>query len=138
MKIYIDTNIYMDYFDGRNDYMRPLGEFAFQVFQRTLSCEFIIVVSSLVFDELEFNNKTIELQELFDELKKKNKVIFVEYTHEDKIEAQTLIRQRGGSFNDTLHTIIAKRTNVNCLVTRNLQDFTHLQDIMKISLPEFL
>lgn len=134
--LYIDTNIYLDYFEARNDYMRPLGEFAFQVFQRTLSCEFTVILSSLVLDELEFNHANLE--DLFEELKEKKKVIFVDYNEEDVRDTKMLLRQRGGSFNDTLHTVIAKRMNAEYLVTRNIKDFTHLQDLVKISFPEFL
>ncbi|MBD3304093.1 hypothetical protein GF343_03035 [Candidatus Woesearchaeota archaeon] len=53
--IYVDTNIYIDYFDGRTDYLRPPGEFAYQLLKRTFNCEFRIIVSSLVVDEIEYN-----------------------------------------------------------------------------------
>lgn len=50
--IYCDTNVYLDYFFDRRDNIRPLGEFAHQVIQRALGCEFYIVISDWVITEL--------------------------------------------------------------------------------------
>ncbi len=36
-KIYVDTNIYLDFFLNRKDKLRPLGDFAFELFKRTLA-----------------------------------------------------------------------------------------------------
>lgn len=138
MKIYLDTNIYMDYFDGRNDYMRPLGEFAFQIFQRTLSCEFSIVISSSLLKELHYNQYTDKIKELFEELEEKNKLIIAQCTSDDVTFAEMLSKKRGSPFADTLHAVIAKRMQAEWLITRNVKDYEELQDIIRISLPEML
>ena len=136
--IYIDTNIYLDYFEGRNDYLRPLGEFAFQTFQRTLSCEFTIIFSGLVLKELSNYMNEEDLYSLLNELKEKNKLIETKTTFQDKEKARQMIKQKRTDFNDTLHAIIAQRMNAKYLVTRNVKDYLELQEIVKIMMPESL
>lgn len=136
--IYLDTNIYMDHFDGRVDNLRPLGEFAFNILRRTLECEFRIIFSSLILDELVYNSYEEKISELIEDLKEKGKIINVDCTEEDKKKAGDICKERNTNFNDTVHAIIAKRMKAGYLVTRNVQDFTELQDLVKIVYPENL
>ena len=136
--LYIDTNVYLDYFEGRVDNLRPLGEFAYQIFQRTLSCEFHIVISSHLLKELRFIEKDSKIEEFLEEFKEKNKIIFVACSFEDKQFANLLSKQRKTPFADTLHAVIAKRIGAEYLITRNIKDYTELQDVIRILLPEFL
>jgi len=64
MLIYLDTNIYMDYFENRSDGLRPLGDFAFNLLRRCFECEFSIASSVLVAKEAEHNGYGGELQRL--------------------------------------------------------------------------
>jgi len=52
MKIYFDTNVYLDFLEDRSDSLKPLGELAHQAFLRGLDCEYFIVISDLVIEEL--------------------------------------------------------------------------------------
>ena len=133
-RIYVDTNIYLDYADVRTDGIRPLDELAFSVFQRTLSCEFEIVASDFVIEEILANlkNKTT-FNLLVAELKEKKKLIYVEATRQEFTEAK-----RSKNWTDTLHAIIAKRTNCKYIVTRNIVDFLKSSDILEPVLPEQL
>lgn len=137
-KIYVDTNVYLDYFEGRTDYMRPLGDFAHEVFQRTLSCEFTIILSGLVVKEILNNRDEEQMYDLINELKEKNKIIKTKATFEDKEKAGQIVKQKRTSFPDTLHAVIAQRMGAEYLVTRNIQDFVELQEMTKIVLPEHL
>lgn len=137
-KIYVDTNVYLDYFEGRTDYMRPLGDFAYEVFQRTLSCEFTIILSGLVVKEILNNRDEEQVYDLINELKEKNKIIKTKATFEDKEKAGQIVKQKRTSFPDTLHAVIAQRMGAEYLVTRNIQDFVELQEMTKIVLPEHL
>lgn len=136
--IYIDTNVYLDYFEGRTDKFRPLGEFAYQIFQRTLSCEFTIVFSGLLFKEILNHTKEQQLYAFLHEFKEKNKILETKATFEDKVKTQQIVKEKRTSFNDTLHAVIAQRMGAEFLVTRNIQDFLELQEIVKILLPEYL
>ena len=136
--IYIDTNIYLDYFDGRTDYLRPLGEFAYQMLKRTLQCEFRIVISGLVLKELFYNSYEEKTNKLLPDFYSKNKIIKIPADKKDVKKARDLCRQRRTSFNDTLHAVLACKANADFLVTRNLKDFYDLQDIIKLKCPENL
>ncbi len=136
--IYIDTNVYIDYFEDRRDKFRPLGEFAYQIFQRTLSCEFSIVFSGLLLKEILNHTKEQQLSALLHELKEKNKILETKATFEDKVKTRQIVKEKRTSFNDTLHAVIAQRMDAEFLVTRNIQDFLELQEMVKILLPEYL
>jgi len=136
--IYLDTNIYMDHFDGRVDKLRPLGQFAFEIVRRTLNCEFKIVMSSLIIDELVFNNYKEKITDLIKDLKEKDKIIKIVVNEEHKKETREISRTRKTDFNDTLHAVIANRLKAEYLVTRNVKDFVNLQDLIKIVYPENL
>jgi len=136
--IYLDTNIYMDHFDGRVDNLRPLGEFAFQIIRRTFECEFMIIFSSLVLDELVYNGYEEKINELIRDLKEKGKIISTDCNEDDKRKANKIRKEKNTGFNDTVHALIAKRIGADYLVTRNVQDFIELQDLVKIVYPENL
>lgn len=128
----------MDHFDGRVDKLRPLGEFAFEVLRRALECEFIIIISSLVLDELVFNTYEENITQLIKDLKEKGKLINTDCSEDDKKKAHDISVKRKTNYNDTIHSVIAKRMNAEYLVTRNVKDFFYLQDMVKIVYPENL
>jgi predicted nucleic acid-binding protein len=136
--IYIDTNVYLDYLEIRTDRLRPLHDFAFQLFRRTFSCEFTIACSQLVINELHYNIQQERIDELFRDLKQLNKIIMVGISRKDKMLAHKLVRDRGTPKDDTIHAIVAKRLGASYLVTRNIKDFAGLQDIISLALPENL
>ena len=138
LKLYLDTNIYIDYFDGRVDNLRPLGEFAFNLLKRVLECEFQIIISSLVLDELEYNTYKENMLSLIKDLKDKNKLLIIDVNEEDIKNANKVKKERKTSYNDTLHAVLANRIKADFLVTRNLKDFEELQDLIKVVLPENL
>ena len=40
------------------------------------------------------------------------------------------------NFGDALHVVLAEKSNVDKLITRNIKDFLELTDSLEISLPE--
>lgn len=51
--IYIDTNVWLDYFFNRDSGILSPAEISFELFKRSVSCEFYIVISSPLIFELE-------------------------------------------------------------------------------------
>ncbi len=137
-KIYLDTNIYIDYFDGRSNGLRPLGDFAYELLRRTFQCEFVIIISPLVLDELFYNTYEKKINRLMKDLKEESKVISITETETDRMEARMLAKQRKTDFNDTLHTVLASRVKADFLVTRNIQHFAQLHDLINVCYPENL
>lgn len=133
-RIYLDTNIYLDYCEKRSDRIRPLNEFAYLIFKRSLECEFEIVISNFVLEEINKNlkNKTV-FQILFTDLKKKKKLIYTEEKKEEYFKAK-----KHKNWPDALHAIIAKRTKCDYVITRNINDFLEFSDIINAKLPEEL
>lgn len=134
--IYIDTNCYIDYFEGRVDRLRPLGEFAYNLIRRSIECEFTIVISSLVIDELEFNSYHNQISELIQELKKYNKILYSEEQKSDEINTSLIVKKKKTPFNDTKHAVIANRLGVKYFVTRNFKDFENLNNLVDVVFPE--
>lgn len=54
-KIYIDTNIWIDYWTDRRNGFNLYGELARQMLGRVLDCEFEIVISDLILKEIKDN-----------------------------------------------------------------------------------
>lgn len=118
-KLYVDTNIYLDYLLKRNG-KTNFAEHAFKLFKRTISCEFRIVVSDHLIYEL---SKYVELEKtriLFLMIKKKVDKIRVE--EQDK----ELAKQLDCHYADALHIVLAKKANAEMIITRNGSDFEHL------------
>ena len=134
--IYLDTNIYLDYLENRNDKLRPLGEFALRLLQRTLECEFKIIISGLVVDEVERHLNKERLDEVITNLKEAEKLIRIEITSEDEIRAKELTKIKDTHFDDALHAVLAQKAKAKFLITRNINDFVDLQDLVDIRLPE--
>lgn len=133
-RIYVDTNVYMDLFENRSDRLRPLGEFAHQLFKRTFNCEFKIIISSEVIRELEKHGHNDRIKTMMDELKGYNKLDFV---HTEKNDMNKAAKRKDIShFNDRLHYILAEKANAEMFITRNWADFCGLGDL-PILLPEY-
>ncbi len=125
MRIYLDTNIYLDWLECRTDRLRPLGEFAFQIIRRTLECEFEIIISDVVLFELKRHTKMNEVMDLINKLSKKNKIIKIEKSEEDRSEAQRISPETGIHWQDVAHALLAKKADAECLITRD----AHLFDL---------
>ncbi|MBI2136359.1 hypothetical protein HYU06_04765 [Candidatus Woesearchaeota archaeon] len=132
-KIYLDTNIYLDYLLNRkNRYGKDIGSIAFTIFNRALACEFEIVLSSWTSEEL---IKTIEPDKfmfLIQMLKAKNKLHLVKCEQNDIEQAKKLSEH----YHDPLHAILAKKGNAEFVITRDLSGFECSKSIIKAYLPE--
>lgn len=136
-RIYIDTNVFLDYFHGRSDNIRPLSYFAYNVFRRALDCEFYIVISD--FSLKEFRNtglKDTDVDSLLEPFFSSGKMSVVGCTKEDKDIAYRISKERGLPLGDCLHSVIALRQK--CLVVTRDKHFDNLRDYVVVKLPENL
>jgi predicted nucleic acid-binding protein len=137
VNLYLDTNIYLDYWGDRKDNLRPLGEFAHILIQRAISCEFVICYSNLVFFELcKYCNlpEEVVFEEVFGHLAQAGKLRFITYTYEP--EATRLAQERKLSKPDAIHAVIAEKCNA-ILVSRDNHLLT-LGDQIRVMRPEEL
>jgi predicted nucleic acid-binding protein len=130
---YIDTCIWRDYWEDRNDGLKPLGEFAFRFLKEIAERNDTIIVSNIIVDELGIKYSFLEIVEIFDIIPKNN-LMNVSLSESQLKEAKKLFREV--SFADILHAVIARDNNA-ILVTRD-KHYDLLRDIAEIQTPENL
>ncbi len=133
-RIYCDTCVYIDLFEGRKDRFRDLGEFALSLFRKVREKEYKLIIS----DWLLYEIKKLSHEKNFNDLLKQFEdeyLIKVERSNEDERKARQL---SPSNFPDAMHVILAKKANAIYLVTRNIQDFAEFCKIIEIATPESL
>ncbi len=131
MRFYIDTCIWIDFFEDRNG-KNKRGLNAREFLVNILFSKCVIVSSSAVFDELLKRYTKKELQEKMKKIEHRIKLIKTNQKQEN--EAKMISRIRKLSFQDTFHAIIARDNNC-VLITRD-KDFSHLADFIEYYKPE--
>ncbi len=132
IKVYCDSNIFIDYFDERQDKIRPLKDFAFEFFSRGWNCEFKLVISDWLIEELERHLEKNQMDEIFNAFKNKEKLIFVKEEKQDKENAKKISKH----WDDALHAILANRAKADYLATRNIRHYEGCDKLVNVQLPE--
>lgn len=135
MRLYIDTNIFIDYLLGRKDKFRDLGLISFEFLRQVVEKEHEIIISDLLMKELEFNTKKEKIDELMSWLSENNKIIQIKAEKSDKILADRISKKLKLEYADCLHSSLAKRLKADYIITRNIKDFP---DLVETILPESL
>lgn len=128
MKVFVDSNIFLDYYFDRKNHIKPLGEFAFQFIKRALACEFELVICDRVLDEikrkLELNSLEVE-RRIFHELNSAKKLEIIDYSDQQALEAKQLGKNTGFPINDCLYAVIARDLTIP-IVSRD----NHFKEIL--------
>lgn len=128
MRVYIDTNVYLDYLlERKNKKGRSLADVAYAIFSRTISCEFEVVLSDHVIHELYRRSTPEETRMLFAAMAPK--LVKVRTEENDRRKAE----ESPTHFSDALHAMLAKKSESSLIVTRNIADF---RNIFEAKLPE--
>ena len=135
-KYYIDTSIWIDYYENRRDNLRPLGDWAFELFKKIRASNEIALYSDLVVDELLEKFTEAEVWQIFNILATGGQLKRLAAKNEQIREAIAIARELKTPYKDTLHAILA-RDNSAILVTRD-KHFMLLNKITKIRKPEEL
>ena len=134
MRVYVDTNPYIDVFEDRKNHLLDLGELSFQMFRRIRENKYELVVSDWLEKELENNEHLDEYEDFIKELGGEGvKIYKTETDIKDKEEANKYQNKA-----DALHAILARKMNADILITRNDKDFIEVQDIIEIGWPREL
>lgn len=132
MKLYIDTNIFLDYLlERKNLNGEDISLPAQKLFYRAMSCEFFIIYSDHTATELAKQIDLTKTTFLFEALNKK--LIPIAKSEED-IKKSIEISNNNSS--DALHSILAKKAEADYLITRNIKHFKEFDLIIKSKLPE--
>ncbi len=135
MRLYLDACIWRDYWEGRSDRFRPLGEWALRAINACVVSGGSILFSRVVIQEIRKYYDAVETEKIFS-LVPKEQLVEVELTRQEVSEARELCRTRAVAFGDALHAVIA-RNNDAILVSRD-RHFLLLMDIVEVRLPEEL
>jgi predicted nucleic acid-binding protein len=115
MKLYLDTNVYLDFF-----LERAKSKPAEKLFIQTVSCKHSIIISDHLLVELTRHLDYQKAALLFHILKPK--CIQVTLEEKDKAEAKKLCTH----YADALHIILARKAGAELIVTNNIKDFYSL------------
>ena len=130
-KIYLDTNIYLDYFENRHDNIRPLGFFAYNLIRRCIEGKFKIVVSDWIVEEFGKIGDPRKIDDLIKTLKKQGSLILVKSNSQDLSKSRKYKNKP-----DALHALLAIKACADYFVIRNTKDFLDFQNLISIVLPE--
>ena len=132
MKLYVDTNIFLDFLlERKNLAGEDISKPAQKLFFRAIKCEFFIVLSNHTGSELNKNLDIEKARMMLEFLKKK--IVMIYQTQEDVDEATKL---SPANFSDALHAVLAKKSGAEYLITRNLKDFSQFSSYIKAKPPE--
>ena len=120
--LYLDTNVFMDFFLGRD-------QSAFELLHRAMACEFRIIVSDMIVKELRRQGLERETRNLFALLKGLRKLCMENVQGSDHDEADKAEKDGLTHYADAVHKAVAKRSGARFLVTKNVRDFTCFTDI---------
>jgi len=134
-KYYFDTCIWIDYFEGRKDNIRPLGDWAFDLIKKIIREEAILVYSDLVEEELSEKYTREQIKEIFSIIPTQI-LLKLSTSKAQLLEAIKTARALNIPVKDALHAIIA-RDNASLLVTRD-KHFQELSKLVEIKKPEEL
>ena len=132
-RYYLDTSIWLDFFEDRDEPNLPKGKFAEKLISRIISEDKRIVYSDAVKDELlDIGYNYNEIEELFIPLIKV--LIFVESTKKQFGKSKDISTKRNLPLFDALHALIARDSKA-VMITRDAH-FKKLKDITEYKKPE--
>lgn len=132
-KYYLDTSIWLDFFENRNEPNLPKGDWAHKLLNQITEDNDKIIYSDIVLLELGIAGyQPHEIEKLFEKIKPI--LIFVESAEKQARKAKDLSVKRNIPKGDALHALIA-RDNKATLVTLD-NHFKKLLDIIKPKRPQ--
>jgi len=133
-KYYLDTSIWIDYYEDRKYRFRPLGEWAHRLLSMIEYDKDDLLISDVLEEELERRFSKEKVDALLNTYRMRIKRI--ESSEKQLNEAKILAKKRGVPKEDALHAIIA-RDKKALLIARD-HHFENLFDITISNKPEDL
>jgi len=128
LKYYLDTSIWLDFFENRDEPNLPKGRWAYELLDKITKTSSKIIISDLVIYELgNIGYSSYEINTMFKPIR--DILIFVDTKEKQTKRAKDLSAKRKIPKADALHALIA-RDNKAILITLD-KHFQKLQDIIK-------
>lgn len=135
-RYYLDTSIYLDYYQNRTDSYRPLGDFAHRLLATIEERKDQLLISDFLLLELEKHCSKEQVKSIFEIISVKSCVLKVDISSQQRLEAREIAIKRNVAFGDALHAILARDNNAT-LVSRD-KHFLLLLDVSNVKKPEDL
>ena len=136
LKIYVDTNVYMDLFGGdfRNSKFKNMADFAAFTFSQVREGKYQLVVSDWVIDEFKKYCDEDMINKFLHDFQE-GQVVRIARTKDDEHQARKLSPT---NYTDALHVVLALKGNCLYLITQNIKDFAQFSGLIEILTPESL
>ncbi len=131
---YLDTSVWMDYYEDRKDPSKNIGELAFRLLKKLLASKSKILVSTFLLKELETAYSLEKIRGIFFPFQ--GLIETAGLSEEQREEARIIAKEREIPRGDVIHAILA-RDNDAILVSRD-KHFQKLKDICEVMKPEEL
>lgn len=133
-RYYVDTSIWRDLYENRQDRFRPLGEWAFEFFRMVRETKGIIIYSDFVVKELKCKYSDRQILEVFCAAEGCLGKALIK--KESIKEAHLLSKSLGLPFGDCIHAILSRENNA-VMVARD-RHFWEIGHIVEVRKPEEL
>lgn len=132
MKLFIDTNVVMDFME----YRTPFVYDAIHIIRMGYEGVHQLFASDLTFANVAYlSRKSMSLELLYEQLSVLRTYLYIAGVGEQAIDYALSLRHK--DFEDVLQYCAAKRISADCIVTRNKKDFS-FSDIPVMTPDEFL
>jgi predicted nucleic-acid-binding protein len=119
MKVFLDTNIILDFLEQRGDHTL----YAATIFQLGIDKEIDLFVTDLsIVNVVYILRKTFGKQRMYEILQVLRKFVTVIDIGEEVIDEA--IAMKGKDFEDVVQFMAAKKKSMECIITRNKKDFS--------------
>lgn len=136
-KIYVDTNIFLDFWLDRKTKIAPAGLFAEKMFEDLTECKYFLVTSNYIMMEIKENiNFFEEVRDLFETLRSAEKIKVIKIKQGMIDKAKKIASKKDVPIHDAIHAIVAKSEGA-ILVTRD-KHFQNIADFITVLKPEEL
>ena len=132
LKVYCDTNVYLDFFLERDNIL-PHSIVAEKIFNAAYRKKIVLVYS----DWLEYQIKNVvgdrwnQVKGMLEDLRKRNALEQINVSPEVKREAN----QYPTEHEDAVHALLAIKAGAKMLITRNVRHFSIFKNRIKILFP---
>ena len=132
-KVFIDTNIFLDYIERR-----PVGiKEAIAIFKLAACNDIHLLVSDLTIANIKYiTRKTIPLSEFYRVMRLGRELFSVVPIGEKAIDKAIAIEPK--DFEDALQYFSAEQAGADCIITRNIEDFSFSASVKVMTPNDFL
>ena len=140
MKLYLDTNIFLNFFFDEMNGLRDAGYYSRQLLEQAMDCKFRLIISS--YTEFELLNRYPFMDESLEKhkrtLRSMGKLSIVNTTYKDKQSARELtkkLKSEGAHFADMVH-VVHTMNHADVLVTRDKKLHDCCEGLVDSAFPE--